>query len=265
MHVPYAPTASRYVDDLASSGRYHFSLADAEKALGGSSTAVRAALRRLKQKGVLAEPARGFFAIVPPEYRRLGCLPAEQFVPQLMAYWGEPYYVALLSAAELHGAAHQRPQVFQVMLRQNRRPIACGTVRVEFAARKDMDGSPVVERNTPRGVVHVATPEVTALELVGYQDRCGGLDNVATVLAELAEHLDPEALAAEARRCPVAWVQRLGYLLDLVGQAEAADPLRSLVERVEEEAALVRTVPRTGSPRASHWKLAVNVSVEPDL
>jgi len=258
-------SAARYVDSQASVGRYHFSLAAAESSIGGSSTAVRAALRRLKRKGLVAEPTRGFFVVVPPEYRRLGCLPAEQFVPQLMAHWGEPYYAALLSAAELHGAAHQRPQVFQVMLRHNRRPVVCGSVRVEFVARQDMEASPVVERNTPRGVLRVATPEVTALELVGYQDRCGGLDNVATVLGELAERLHGASLAAEAKRCPVAWVQRLGYLLELVGQSEVADPLQSLVEGVAEEAALVRSQPRTGAPRASRWKLAVNESVEPDL
>jgi hypothetical protein len=48
--------------------------------------------------------------IVPPEYRRIECLAADHFVPQLMEHLGEWYYVALLSAAELHGAAHQRPK-----------------------------------------------------------------------------------------------------------------------------------------------------------
>jgi hypothetical protein len=36
------------------------------------------------------------------------------------------YYAGLLSAAQLHGAAHQRPQEFQVFLAKNRRPIRCG-------------------------------------------------------------------------------------------------------------------------------------------
>ena len=33
-----------------------------------------------------------------------------------MAHLSQPYYVALLSAAAYHGAAHQKPQVFQVMV-----------------------------------------------------------------------------------------------------------------------------------------------------
>ncbi|MFN7974666.1 MAG: type IV toxin-antitoxin system AbiEi family antitoxin [Acidobacteriota bacterium] len=233
--------------------------------MSASPVAVRAALRRLKQKGALAEPSRGFLVIVPSEYRRLGCLPAEQFVPQLMEHLREPYYVALLSAAELHGAAHQRPQVFQVMLPHNRRSIACGQVRVEFVARHDMTSTPIVERRTPRGFVRVATPEAAALELVGYQDRCGGLDNVATVLAELAEHVDRAALKGEARRAPVAWVQRLGYLLDLVGKQNLARQLHPCVRSVKEDAPLLRSKRRAGAPRDARWRLAVNSSVVPDL
>jgi predicted transcriptional regulator of viral defense system len=258
-------SASDFLDELASRGRYDFSVNEAELGINGSPVAVRAALRRLKQKSKLSEPVRGFFVTVPPEYRRLGCLPADQFIPHLMDYWGEAYYVALLSASELHGAAHQRPQRFQVMLTRNRRPVKCGEVHVEFIARHDMADTPVLSRNTPRGVLRVATPEATALELVGYYERCGGLDNVATVLAELSERLRGEVLQVEAKRCPVAWVQRLGYLLELVGAGELATKLLSIVADVKEEAALVRSLPRLGSPRHHRWKLAINATVEADL
>src|SRR5579883_1475975 len=100
--------AAEFVAGIAASGRHHFTMAEAVRALGGSAPAVRASLRRLKARGEIADPYRGFHVIVPPEYRSIGCLPAEQFIPQLMEHLGEQYYVALLSAAELHGAAHQR-------------------------------------------------------------------------------------------------------------------------------------------------------------
>lgn len=72
--------ASSFIADLAARGQYTFTMGNAVKALGGAVPAVRAALRRLKAKGELADPHLGFHVIVPPEYRRLGCLPAEQFV-----------------------------------------------------------------------------------------------------------------------------------------------------------------------------------------
>ncbi len=235
-------------------------------ALGGSVVAVRASLRRLKAKGDIADPHRGFHIIVPPEYRRLGCLPADHFVPQLMQHLAEPYYVALLSAAELHGAAHQRPQAFQVMVKTNRRPLDCGEVRVQFVARKDMERTSVVEKKTPRGPLRVASPEATALELVGYADHSGGLDNVASVIGELVESLDADRLVAEAARSPIAWVQRLGYLLDLTDHRDVADTLVTHVsEHAKVVAPLVRSRSRAGAKRDERWKLAVNASVEPDL
>jgi predicted transcriptional regulator of viral defense system len=259
-------SAAKYILELAARGRHHFTTDEAVASLGGSVPTVRAALRRLKAKGEIADPHQGFYVIVPPEYRRLGCLPADQFVPQLMQYLGEGYYVALLSAAELYGAAHQRPQQFQVMVKTNRRALKCGEVRVQFVARKDFERTPVIEKNTPRGPLRVASPDATALELVGYADQCGGLDNIASVLSELVEAIDPQKLVTAAALCPIAWVQRLGYLLDVGGHPELSDVL---VPHVKEHAhvvtPLVRAKTKTGAARVERWKLAINASVEPDL
>src|SRR5262249_14463845 len=112
-------SARDYIADLAAQGQHHFALADARAALGVSQTAAKLALLRLAKQGLVASPARGFYVIVPPEYRRLGCLPADQFIPQLMERLGLGYYAGLLSAAQYHGAAHHRPQEFQVMLAKN--------------------------------------------------------------------------------------------------------------------------------------------------
>ena len=257
---------SQFLNDLAARGRHHFTTGEARSALEVSLPAARAVLRRMKGRGEIADPHQGFHVIVPAEYRRIGCLPAEQFIPQLMEYLREPYYVALLSAAEFLGAAHHRPQVFQVMVRKNRRPIQCGDVRVEFVARKDLDRMPTITRNTPRGTVRISSPETTALELVGYADRCGGLDNVASVIAELVDVIDAAKLADVARLCPVVWAQRLGYLLDLTGHADVANVLVAHVHaHVRLAAPLVRRRPRARARRDDRWKLAINASVEPDL
>ncbi|MBM4320376.1 MAG: hypothetical protein FJ125_10545 [Deltaproteobacteria bacterium] len=257
--------ASDYIQDLAANGRYHFTSVEALEALGGSPAAVRAQLRRLKRQGLIAEPVRGFDVVVPPEYRRLGCLPAEQFVDHLLQFWGEPYYVALLSAAERHGAAHQRPQACQVMVRKNRASIACGQVRVEFVARGDLEQQPVTRVNTPRGVLRYATPEVTALELVGYPNHAGGMSNVATVLAELADVLDAGKLLDAARLSPVSWSQRLGYLLEIVGGPELAGVLAPFVaEQARSFTPLRRAASTAGAARVPRWKLLVNADVESD-
>ncbi len=103
------PSAVSHVDQLAANGRYCFTTSEMRSALGVSAAATRQALSRLERKREIASPARGFYVILPPEYRRLGCLPADQFVPALMEHLKQEYYAALLSAAQYHGAAHHRP------------------------------------------------------------------------------------------------------------------------------------------------------------
>ena len=93
----------------------------------------------------------------------------------------------------------------------------------------------------------------------------GGLDNVATVLSELAEHLDPERLLAAARTAPVPWVQRLGYLLELLGAAERVTPLKAHVQRnARQIATLLPAAGHEHAPRSDDWRLRINVDVEPD-
>ena len=234
-------------------------------ALGVSSAASKLALARLIKQRKVASPARGFYVIVPPEYRSLGCLPADHFIPALMEYRKLRYYAALLSAAQYHGAAHHRPQEFQVALARNRRPIVCGAVRTSFIARLRISAVPLQRFNTPRGTVLVSTPEATAVDLVGYERRAGGLDHVATVLSELAEHLDPERLLAAAQTAPVPWAQRLGYLLELLGAEERVSLLKAHVQRnARQVATLLPAVGHEHAPRSDDWRLRINVDVEPD-
>jgi predicted transcriptional regulator of viral defense system len=252
-----------YLDRLMQGGRYFFASQDAVKALGVSRNAVKLALNRLRRKGEIASPARGFYVIVPPEYRALGCLPADQFIPALMEKAGVPYYAGLLSAAQYHGAAHHRPQEFQVMLGKPRRPIACGKVRVVFHVRKRIADVPVQQVNTPRGTVAISTPEATAFDLIGYEARIGGLDAVATILVELAEKLEPEKLAALAPTVPLPWAQRLGYLLERIEEAPRARLLKDYVRaHVRESAALQPSAHAEEYPRDRDWKLIVNADVE---
>jgi predicted transcriptional regulator of viral defense system len=255
--------ARDYVDHLTAVGRYHFTAAEARKALGVSVDASKVALHRLARQELIASPARGFYVIVPPEYRSLGCLPADQFIPELMQRLGLAYYAGLLSAAQYHGAAHHRPQEFQVMLGKPRRPIHCGKVRVAFMTRKGLKDVPTQNFNTPRGTIKVSTPEATAVDLVGYHHHVGGLDQVATILSELAEQIEPEKLLAAAQTAPLPWAQRLGYLFDRVGAAAKTAPLKAHVGKMARQTVpLLPAAPGQDAPRDAEWKLSINADVE---
>lgn len=259
-------SASRLLREWASRGRYHFSTNELAEELGVSSAAARASLRRLDRKGLVATPHRDFHVVLPPEHQSLGCLPAEEFVPQLMERLGTPYYAALLTAARLHGAAHQAPQVFQVVVPKNRLQVHCGRVHVAFVARQNAAAMPTIRVNTPRGFLAISTPEVTAFDLVGYPEHSGGLDNVATVLAELGERLEADRLAAIAELSPMPWSQRLGYILDRVEHSRRTGPLAAFVaRRATETTRLVPSAKTVSAQRDERWKLWGNAELEPDL
>jgi predicted transcriptional regulator of viral defense system len=254
--------ARQYLESLTAGGRYDFDVAEAQAALG--ATSAKFALSRLAKQRLIVSPARGFYVIVQPEYRALGCPPADQFIPALMQKLGLSYYAGLLTAAQYHGAAHQRPQEFQVLLENKRLPISCGQVRVAFIVRKRLREVPVQTLNTRRGTLTVSTPEATAVDLVGYPNRVGGLSQVATVLSELAEGIDPEKLVVAAAAAPVPWAQRLGYLLERAGAADKASGLKAYVRaRARESAVLLPQRSHRQATRDDNWKLWINAAVEP--
>jgi predicted transcriptional regulator of viral defense system len=247
-------------------GRYCFSTQEAGALFDLSPNAIKLALNRLCHKGEAASPARGFYVIVPPEYRTLGCLPADQFIPTLMRQTGKHYYAGLLSAAQYHGAAHHRPQEFQVMLGKPRKPIACGKVRISFYVCSRISNIPVQTINTPRGTLMVSTPEATAFDLIGYESKIGGLDAVATVLMDLSAKLNAKTLAEIAPRMPLHWAQRLGWILEHIGQAPKAKHLKNYVHRHAKNAIALQ--PRSGTKnitRNNDWKLIINTDIEAEL
>jgi predicted transcriptional regulator of viral defense system len=259
-------TLSDFVDSLQERGQYTFSRDEALSALNSTPVALKRAAERLKVKRRLATPRRGFYTIVPLEYRQSGAPPAASFIDQLMRLHHTTYYVGLLSAAEIHGAAHQRPQEFQVFAGAQLRPVVVGRNRIRFFMKKDLARTPVQLVKTTSGRMRVSTPEATVLDLVRFYDRVGHLSHVATVLEELAEKIDATKLvqAAEAEG-ELAIAQRAGYLLERSGAAKSVDKLAKWVARRSPKAVmLVPGKPNNRIARDVRWSVVANVELEPD-
>lgn len=222
---------STFLTRLEAKGYCSFTFPQVKEALGVSDAAIRAALRRLKEKGELSQPLSGFYIIVPPEYRILECRPADHFIFDLMRHIKASYYIGLLSAAQYYGAAHHRPQQFQVITNQKRRSITCGRIKIVFITKKNSDCTPTQNFNTSQGIVRVSSPEATAIDMVTYPDHCGGLDNVLTVLMDLVKKLERNKLVHLASTINKATeIQRLGYLLDLIKANDLSDGLFQLLK-----------------------------------
>ena len=131
-----------------------------------------------------------------------------------------------------------------------------------------MADAPAANVQTETGFMLVSTPEMTAFDLVNHPESCGGWSNVATVLAELAERLDPEALYNRATASRAPSVQRLGYLLGQAGYPGLTDPLlRALGARALSSgpAGLRRSPGAADVTAVAPWRIVPNVQLELDL
>lgn len=259
-------TLADYVDRLQSNGLYVFRREDAMAALASSEIAVQHAVRRLAAKGRIVVPTRGFVVVVPQEYRQAGSPPPSWFIGELMKFHGRPYYVGLLSAAALHGASHQQPQQFQVVTDARLRAAKAGRVQLRFFLKKRLDATPTLEVKTTTGTMRVSTPEATAFDLVRYVWGTGQLGNVATVLAELAEKLDPKKMVRAARSdVELSVVQRTGFLLDQVGARRATEQLAPWLQTQKPNVTALRPDKDSkGCLRDERWRVIVNEQVEAD-
>jgi predicted transcriptional regulator of viral defense system len=259
-------TLAAFVEDLQARGRYTFTRAERASGKECSDVALEAALRRLKQRGRITSPRRGFYVLVPPEYREAGSPPASWFIDDLMRFLKQPYYVGLLSAAAIHGAAHQQPMVFQVVTDRPTRPARVGRVRIGFHMSRKVESAPVAKIQTETGSMRVSSPEATAFDLVRFAPASGHLNNVATVLGELAEKLEPAALAKLAHTYAVPEAQRLGYLLEQLGQRKLAESLAGWLEIRRHRPVLLAPGQAHGKTSPDRrWSVVPNVTVEADL
>ena len=112
----------------------------------------------------------------------------------------------------------------------------------------------------------VSTPEATALDVVRFPRAAGHWNNIATVLVELAENMDPNRLIRAAELGRLADAQRLGYLLDLLEEEHLAGPLAEWLAARRTTVVPLRTDKASdGLDCNPRWRLIPNEDVEPDL
>ena len=256
-----------WVDSSQEQGLYFFTREEAIRSLQFTEEAFKKAAARLVKKKRILRIRSGFFVIVPLEYRATGILPAEWFIADLMAYLEQPYYVGLLSAASLQGAAHQQPQQFQVVTTVPQREVRRKGLAIRFFFKTNFNATPVTQIKVQTGYISLSLPEATAIDLIRYARSIGGLDRVITVLQELGESMDPakliDAVTAEGN---LVCAQRLGWLMEKVGYASLVpDIARLIADQNPPFTRLDPSLPAGEAERDIRWRLLINTDVEGDL
>ncbi len=256
----------RFLVEIRSQGRYSFTTDELNRRFGLSANALNQSLYRAKQRGEIALIRKGFYVIIPPEYSRQGIIPPYLYIDNLMRSLDKPYYVGLLSAAALHGAAHQQPTGYTVIA-QSPAPRSVEKLGIVFYSKREFLQGGIIQKKTPAGYINVSSPELTALDFFDYIHHFG-INRIATVLQELSEEMKPAALQKIARQYPnTAAIQRLGYILENV-TGVGAEKLSGVLMKVLEKRT---TFPIPLSPQKgkkgeidSRWKVIKNMEIETD-
>lgn len=262
-----------YLKQLRKSGQVSFTIGEMMSALQVSRNNAFAATHRMKKSGDIISPAQGFYVIVAPEDQSQGSPPEEELVPILMKHLGVNYYAGLLTAAMYHGATHQKPNSFQIISeKQMKKELKFGQTQIRFIYKKSLQNLPIQDVVSKTGYLKISSPELTAMDLLLYQKKSGGLNHIATVLSELVENINPHKLLQLAKSSgEQTWAQRLGYILEKLH--EDNDKCASIIQALEKYLSsqklqfvrLAPEIPSTNYPRNKKWMIIENTTIESDL
>ncbi len=267
--------AYNYMEDwtnsLLAKGKYGFSLTRLREDLNEQSDiALKSVLKRLSDKEKIISVFKGYYLIIPPAYQRQGVLPAHLFLDDFMKHLQRPYYVALLNAAAYHGAAHQQPQEFYVMtdfpvMRTTHKK----SLKINYISIRNFPADFTEKIKTEAGYLNVSSPVLTAVDLVQFEKRIGGLNRIGTLLNELIEKLkSTDFTEGFIRQSQAVVLQRLGYILEYVCAAqELSDGLYQNMTHLNipfYRIPLKTSKPTKGYSAANRWKVIVNTPIEID-
>lgn len=256
-----------FLSSVRTKGRYCFGLEELKTTLNLSDKAANQALFRAKSKSKIVQVRKGFYAILTPEYSNRGMLPANLFIDDLMAHIHKPYYIGLISAAALHGAAHQQPmETFVITQKPALRSIKNKGLKINFMVKKDWADEFIVKKKTEAGYINVSSAELTALDLFYYIGTIS-VSNIVTILTELIEEIKAPQLQKAATEFPqVAAIQRLGFIMDEILKNEklAAALERSLRNKKIFPVGLTNSKAKEGRFN-NKWKVFQNTTIEADI
>lgn len=255
-----------YVRGLLRIGSYAFSRNAAAQALGRSGPGLSNTLKRLEKSGWIMPVSRGFYAVIDSGNQAFGFAPPHSFLDAWAKQRGFQYYMSGISAAELHGAAHQRTQVYQVVTDRTLPTFDYNGLHISFFRKKPITDRMWTLRNVFSGYLRVSTPETTAYDLLFLPRACRSLSRVATIFIELGEVLKPAELATLCGMgCETVPLQRLGWLLDHTGWGKHTGQLHKKLQiRGLQWRLLEPRLPMKGQ-RNNRWHIIENTDIQPDI
>ncbi len=261
-----------WIEECQSKGKLAFSLSELKQSFEkNSETSLKRVLDRLSEKEKVVSIFKGYYVIIPPQYSSKGILPPSMFIDGLMRFLERKYYVGLLNAAALHGASHQQPQEYFVVTEY---PVLRSTnkkgIKINYTSTKHLPpGSLIEKRKTETGYLSISNPILTAIDLINYEKKIGGLNRASTVINELLEIIKLKDINEEIiNYASVTSLQRLGYILEeILNRNDLAEKINKQCKKAGK---IFYQIPLKASGKKQKerinekWKLMINTEIEID-
>lgn len=256
---------AKVVLDLEGRGQSTVTLPELRQAVGASDAYARYLAHRLVAKGWLARLRPGLYQLVPASRGREGAADTDPLAAG--AVLAEPYFFSFGTACAHHGlTGHAFAQVYVACQARRRPETIRGTryVFVQLPAERFFGFGSVSVRGVP---VQMATQERALLDAIDRPRHAGGIVEVSGMVGRAAARISWKNLLELARRWhSSAFVQRLGYLLDLNGAEMPARTRSALLELVQPRSKILlgsRARWGTTGKLVAPWNVVENIS--PDL
>lgn len=262
-------TVSDYIKQLLSYEEYSFSLEEVIENSSKHATAVRRELNRLIEKKEIVNLRKGFYLIIPPRYSNAEKLPVQLYANKLFKYLNRNYYVALYSAAKIHGANHQQTQRDYLITETPKlNTIKKKNFDIQFHTTGKWPKNNIETKKSDAGIYKISSPALTFVDLVHHHTKIGGLNRMLAALEELTEELKEQDIDSL-----ISWydnkssLQRSGFLLEeLIGKNSFADMMFDKLKQQPFYPILLshKKSEKPGSVD-NRWKIDVNLKMETDL
>lgn len=262
-----------WIEKQQSKGKLSFALEELRNDFkNNSETALKQLLERIVKSRKIVSVFKGYYVIIPAQYSAKGILPPVLFIDGLMKFLERNYYVSLINAGALYGAGHQQPQEYFVITEYPvLRPTNKRGIKINYISTKQLPPETLLEKKkTETGYINVSNPILTAIDLINYEKRIGGLNRATTVINELLENIKPKDITQElVAYANATTLQRFGFILEeILGKQNLADKLLLLCKKANTKFYLIplkASGEKTKEPINEKWKITVNTEIETDF
>ena len=233
-----------------------------------SEKALKTDVNRLILSKRIENVYRGFYVIIPTQYKLKGVVPPTYYINELMEYIGKPYHVGLLSAAAIYGASHQRAMLTQIVTTGPRSRISRNNTLINWNYRKQIPSELIETRNAEMGRINYSSAELTTVDIIQFASKIGGYQRATTVLAELVDIIDISKMESILPYTTASTMQRLGFLLEyILLEQDKADILYSILKKKNgylDDILMSSEHPASDNAESNRWRVNMNIEIEID-